>query len=622
MDRRHFVKLVTSTGALAGGLSGPLVALGQLAGEPQTFVTIDRDGQLRRGSLIFRYIGANMPEVTHIRTDWDLEQANRFRLPTTDEIDWIVETAAQANFKVIRTWCFPSHLQPELPPHLHYFSLKPDGRTVKLNELAFGLFDYFIMRCGELNVLAQVPFVYLYKARQWANASGDPHPQLLDLVDKVVGRINTRTGIAYKDDPTIFAWESGNEARPSAKWIAALATFVKRVAPKQLFVDGRWGTSDVHDSYADAVLAANRDVDIVSVHTYEKRPKGWSTPEAIARLSEMMRAQGRALDVGEIGPGTSTSELSDILGAVIKESVAGASWWSFKGARAKGGYTHWNGKEWGGNDDLKWPGFVSSLEGVSTEKAKLDLLCGAAYVLEEKRRPPRLPRPTPAKLLPIRNTGHISWIPGTGEQVADVQRSTRADGGFVTIVSGFETFKGSTFDLFCDTSAAPERSYYYRVRSRNTGGAAMWSNVVGPVTATSRWLVDDFWDLDKIHARSARIAIESSYDLVPFHSDLSVLTASSAGQHITYRVSGRVRSVLVISNNDTATVALDVSVDGKSFREIDAERQVFKPLHAEFGGHPRVRYRSTVASGGDPSFLRIRFGAGDVISRLEIESGA
>ena len=58
------------------------------------FISIDRAGVLRDGPSVFRYVGANMPEVTHIRTDWDLVQNNRFRLPTTDEIDWMVEVAA------------------------------------------------------------------------------------------------------------------------------------------------------------------------------------------------------------------------------------------------------------------------------------------------------------------------------------------------------------------------------------------------------------------------------------------------------------------------------------------------------------------------------------------------
>lgn len=622
MRRRTFAKLFAGSGIAAGCASGPLSALTTVAGDARTFVTKGPDGTLCRDRNVFRYIGANMPEVTHIRTDWDLEQANRFRLPTTDEIDWTVEAAAQANLKVIRTWCFPSYLQPELPADLHYFRRNDDGWTVTLNEAGFRLFDHFLAHCRQLGVLAQVPFVYLYKDRQWADAAGDPHPQLLDFVNRVVSRVNTVTGVAYRDDPTIFAWESGNEARPTARWIVALAAHLKRVAAKQLFADGRWGTSDIYDSYSDPVLAANRDIDLVSVHTYEKRPRGWSSAEAIARLAALMRGQGRALDVGEIGPATSVSELADILGTVLREGVPGASWWSFKGARAKGGYTQWNGKEWGGNDDLKWPGFVSAMPGVATEKAKVDLLCAAAYALDGKTRPARLPRPNAAKLLPIRDVGHISWIPGTGEQVADVERSTQFDGTFVTIERGYETFKASTFDMFCDASAEPGATYFYRIRSRNSGGTAPSSNVVGPVRVGSRWLIDDFWTLDKAHARSAALSIEASYDLIVYHCDLSVLKTSRDGQHLVYRVPGAIRSLLLVSNNDTQTLGLEMSVDGATWRDLPTVRRVYPPLHLEFAGHPRVSHRATLPADQGPTYLRIRLGADDVLSRLEIEYSA
>lgn len=615
MNRREALGLIASS-AVGGALSTPSSAAG---GDAPAFVSRRPDGVLMAGAAPFRYVGANMPEVTHIRTDWDLEQANRFRLPTTDEIDWMVEAAAQANLKVIRTWCFPSHLQPELPAELHYFRRDADGCTVALNEPGFALFDYFLARCRELGVRAQVPFVYLYAAKEWADGAGDPHPQLLDFIERVVGRVNTRTGVAYRDDPTIFCWESGNEARPSARWIATLAAFTKSRAPRQLFMDGRWGGSDVHDSYAAGPLASDRLIDLVSVHTYEKRPKGWTSAEAIARIARLLKGQGRALDVGEISPNTDPTELAEILGTVMGEGVSGASWWSFKGARAKGGYTQWNGKRYGGNDDLKWPGFVSPLPGVVTEKSKVDLLCGAAYAMEGRRRPPRLPRPTPAKLLPIPDPGHISWIPGTGEQTAAIQRSTRPDSGFATIEDRFETFKGSTYGLYCDTTAAAGRSYFYRVASKNSGGTAAWSNVVGPVRARTGWIVDDLWDFDRVHARSPGTRILSDYALAPYHSDLSVLRTSGGEESVTYRVPGPLRSVRLIANGDTDTVRLEGSVDGVEYRGLEPVRRVHPPLHPEFAGYPRVTYRLDGTGAEDVRFLRVRLGAADALSRLELE---
>lgn len=617
MDRRSFTAMLAATSGTAM-VPSPGWARLQLSAR-QGFITRAANGDLKEGNKTFRYIGADMPEVTHIRTDWDLEQGRRFRLPTKDELDWIVEAAAQGNFKVVRTWCFPSYFQPELPDDIHYLRTNSDGVTVTINKTGFRLFDYFLARCGELGVRAQVPFVYLIgRVRQWDDADGDPHPQMLDFVRQVILRRNTVNGIQYRDDPAIFAWESGNESKPTARWITALAAYVKRMDPNHLFVDGRWGASDVYDSYSAPLLAENRDIDIVSFHTYEKLPKGWSTIEAIRNVQLLLRGQNRALGIGEISPNTTVSELEDILGTVVTTGVSGASWWSFKGARAKGGYTQWNGKKWGGNDDLKWPGFHSPLEGVATEKAKIDLLTAAAFAIEGRSRPLRLPMPTAPKLLPIKDVGHINWIPGTGEQTADIERSTRRDGGFTVVRKGFETFKGSTYDLFSDETAEVGRTYFYRVRSRNTDGASPYSNVVGPVRVHQCWLIDDLWDLSKASAGSANCEFLSSYDLVPYHSDLSVLTTTGGSAWIDYTLPGEARSFRIISNNDTADLHVEGSSDGRDWRRLPAGRRLYPPLHPEFDGHPRVVYIGEGDAGDRVRHLRVRFGNNDAISRVEI----
>lgn len=614
--------LRTITPAVCCLIMTPILSATQPVGF-ENFISIDQAGVLKDGPAVFRYVGANMPEVTHIRTDWDLTQNNRFRLPTTDEIDWMVDAAAQGNFKVIRTWCFPSHLQPENPPNTWYFTRNPDGLTVTLNEAGFRLFDYFLDRCSQKGVRAQVPFLYLIgRVREWADADGNVHPQMLDFVRKVLTRANTRTGIEYRNDKAIFCWQSGNESNPSARWVGQLAAFVKDIDSNHLFMDGRWGAEEVFQAYlASSELIADSRIDLVSFNDYGPPANGWSMRETMTRINDHLRANGKALDISEIGPATPVETLRDYLATVVENGIAGASYWSFKGARAKGGYTQWNGVRYGGNDDLKWPGFASDLPGVATEKAKIDLLCAAAYAIEGRVRPARLPAPTPAKLLPIADAGHISWIPGTGEQTADIERSVSPNAGFAVIAAGHETFKGSTYDLFCDTEASVGESYYYRVRSRNTGGVAAYSNVIGPVRVTQRWLVDDLWNFNLMRARSAGAVIEAHYDLAPYHADLAVLKATADGQNITYATKEAVARVRVIANNDTSTLTIDASSDGRIFGPIPLARTLYPPLHPEFTGHPRVVYEGEVPVKKGYRFIRINFGIGDVISRLEIASG-
>jgi mannan endo-1,4-beta-mannosidase len=73
-----------------------------------------------------------------------------------------------------------------------------------------------------------------------------------DYAYLLVNRVNTFTGVAYKDEPTILAWEVGNELRCQScrgttalvDTIEELATFLKQLAPDQLVSDGGDGFDD------------------------------------------------------------------------------------------------------------------------------------------------------------------------------------------------------------------------------------------------------------------------------------------------------------------------------------------------------------------------------------------
>ncbi|PKI41160.1 hypothetical protein CRG98_038445 [Punica granatum] len=68
-------------------------------------------------------------------------------------------------------------------------------------------------------------------------------------VQKVLARVNTITGIAYRDDPTVMAWELMNEpccqvdysGNTVDEWVQEMAPYVKSIDNKHLLAVGMEG---------------------------------------------------------------------------------------------------------------------------------------------------------------------------------------------------------------------------------------------------------------------------------------------------------------------------------------------------------------------------------------------
>ncbi|KAH7651119.1 Mannan endo-1,4-beta-mannosidase protein [Dioscorea alata] len=113
-------------------------------------------------------------------------------------------------------------------------------------------------------------------------------------VKTVLSRINTITGVAYKDDPTIFAWELMNEPRcPSdlsgrsiQAWITEMAAHVKSIDSNHLLevgLEGFYGQSSSRMLQSNPGFQIGTDfisnnlipgIDFATVHSY---PDQWMT---------------------------------------------------------------------------------------------------------------------------------------------------------------------------------------------------------------------------------------------------------------------------------------------------------------------------------------------------------
>ncbi|MDX2022093.1 MAG: cellulase family glycosylhydrolase [Deltaproteobacteria bacterium] len=159
-------------------------------------------------------------------------------------------------------------------------------------------------------------------------------------------RVNVYTGVAYKDEPTIMAWELGNEFRCEScvgtsaltDTVARLSRFAKTMFPNHLIADGGEGFDDTPNLYRGlsntyAVsggmgasfhrLAAIPSLDLLSSHFY---PRSWGLTSSgdaavwIARHDSIARANDKVAYLGEYGLAGQGDVVTDDVRAVVYDA--------------------------------------------------------------------------------------------------------------------------------------------------------------------------------------------------------------------------------------------------------------------------------------------------------------
>ncbi len=279
------------------------------------------------------------------------EQLSGFRLPSAYEIDDALASIQQMGGRVARTYVLSvrkTNDPPVTPRHI----LGPD----KLNEEAMVVLDQVLETANRRGVRLIIPFIdqnswwggieefagFRGKSRDEFYTDPQVKQDYQHLVSLVLNRINTRTGVRYKDDKAVLAWELGNELRAPTAWVREMAPHVKQLDPKHLVAESYFTDPD------------NAGVDIVQDHLYQGDPV-----RMIEQIQTSVRRAGgrKAYMVGEFGFIT-TEGMRAIIDTIIREpAICGGLIWSLRFHNQDGGY-YWHHEPFGGDffKAYHWPG--------------------------------------------------------------------------------------------------------------------------------------------------------------------------------------------------------------------------------------------------------------------------
>ncbi|MBI4587156.1 MAG: cellulase family glycosylhydrolase [Planctomycetes bacterium] len=266
-------------------------------------------------------------------------------------VDEVLGDARQLGATVLRTWAFNDGAGQ--------WNALQTSPGVYDEKVFIGL-DYVVKRAGELGLRLVLPLV-----NNWSDYGGmdqyvewspdaashddfytDPSCRqwYRDHAARVLHRINTFTGLAYKDDPAIFAWELANEPRARAKgaavlnaWIAEMAAYLKTLDPNHLVStgsEGFYGPSG--PAHNPAAWMAKEGVDFIGGHSspaidfasFHAYPDLWGLSEEPAvqwvrdHLADARNLLGKPVLLGEFGKKQPVSLRDRTFAAFYDELIA------------------------------------------------------------------------------------------------------------------------------------------------------------------------------------------------------------------------------------------------------------------------------------------------------------
>ncbi|KAJ3040906.1 hypothetical protein HK097_002443, partial [Rhizophlyctis rosea] len=384
-------------------------------------------------------------------------------------------------------------------PHYHVTGVDANG-NLQFGEAAFVAMDWALALASQHDVKLIIPFINNHfpndngedvsgygnyggfaklLGRHWKQFFTDRVviDTFKQLITYVLNRKNTISGVRYGDDPTILAWQTGNELGghddppPPPEWTIEIARLIKHLAPRSLVSDGTLGWDNGKRRWHRDVLKAP-EVDIFVNHYNDKY---------LERDADFVAGNGKVFVNGEFGLYLPACPYDGVLGRTIKNhNIAGSMLWSLRYHSGAGGfYTHCEGyghdKNGGGARDRNdyyysyhAPGFRSNpSQGFGHEEQSV-MPTIRSHALRISNLPPNTPFPP---LIP--------------PQLLTTSADGSEGGGWDCVAEGVTDDKPTGSALWRDEWCVGHgggRGWWYRVQAVGVAGSrSAMSNIVGPL---------------------------------------------------------------------------------------------------------------------------------------------
>ncbi|WP_281559518.1 hypothetical protein [Thalassomonas sp. RHCl1] len=613
----------------------------------------------------FRFVSYNTPNLVMTEDPiWDIT-------PVFEQEDGI-KTIKDMGGKVTRIYTMGIY-DASSPDKVKHISWDENGALV-FNEDIFVAMDNLLAIANKHGVRVQIPFIdrslWWGGIAHFAQQYGKSSPEFFtdrttidafkEVISYVLNRVNTVTGIAYKDDPAVFAWETGNELRSDdlaaiESWTSEIAAHIKSIDSKHLVMDGREArstrSSGEYEMRMSNSAMFDSNIDVLSNHYY-----GDNFSARI--MQDLDTISGvKPFVVGEIGFGD--LEMADAIDTVINEGSTGILLWSLRTHDINGGFKDHDD---GAAHSYHWPGFADNF--VYNEVKIMENAWDKAYEIDGEMRP-ALPAPAKAPvMLASPSTLDIRWQGVTSARYYDIQRSDNGTDGWTLVGDDIEIGATTASNyiladrtdsfgtvhpgvkhqiLFQDATAVANETYYYRAKAINESGESDWSNVIG----TSAQLIENGIVEDSLSSLTSATALSDVSVLFVDSGNTEFFENDDAGrikrggtgeEWLMYSFGGDINTFWLTTyfwrsapETDVADFKVQLSTDGSSWDDFTPEsssvaqrgdwEQIDLVGRGITGGYQHLRVVFPVAAAADSSWAQqlgnVKIGVGTgVISDL------